>query len=105
MKRPKPNGPALLAEVLIALGARKVYERYIPCDDSFVHGLTDGQTIIVNPAHEVVDTILHETLHTIRPDWSEAYVRNRTTWLMRRMPDEQILQVYQEYQKRAKRPK
>jgi hypothetical protein len=101
----KPTGAALLAEVLIALGGRSVVERFIPGDHrgELVSGCWEGgKTIHVNPAVDVVDTVIHETLHSVRPQWSESYVRNRTSWLMKQLSDAQIQQVYQDYTKRKK---
>jgi hypothetical protein len=47
--------------------------------------------------------VIHECLHRIRPSWCESYVRRTTTWLLRRLSDEQIQQIYTEYTKRVKR--
>jgi hypothetical protein len=44
-------------------------------------------------------------LHRLEPQWSENYVRRTTTWLMRRMSDEQIQALYEEYGKRVKKRK
>jgi len=101
MKRPK--GPGLLVEVLAELGAGRIYERFISDDQMFVHGETVGRTITVNPAVAVADTCLHEAIHAVRPAWSENYVRRTTTFLLRRLSDEQIQAVYSEFQKRAKK--
>lgn len=103
MRRPK--GPGLLVEVLTELGAGHVYERFISDTKCFVHGETTGRRITINPAIAIVDTCLHEALHAVRPNWSENYVRNRTSWLMRRMSDEQIQALYETYQRKVKRRK
>src|SRR5688572_6939258 len=100
----RPNGPGLLVEVLTDFGSGNVFERFIKDRTMFVHGETLGRRITVNPAIAVVDTVIHETLHRIRPQWSENYVRRTTTWLLRRMSDEQIQAVYEQYQQRVKKP-
>lgn len=101
----RPKGPGLLVEVLAELGGGRLYERYIHDEKMFVHGETTGKTITVNPAIAIADTCIHEALHAVRPAWSENYVRRTTTYLLRRISDEQIQAIYREFQKRAKRRK
>jgi hypothetical protein len=100
----KKERPALLVRVLMELANGKVDERWISDKRSFVSGLCEGKRITVNPMVDVVDTLLHEALHRMQPEWSESYVRNRTTWLMRRCSDEQIQALYESYQK-IKKPR
>ena len=97
--------PALLVRVLTELGAGRITEGWLADKDCFVHGETDGRTIRINPAIGVVDTVIHECLHRLEPGWSETYVRRTTTWIMRRMSDEQIQQLYTEYTRLAKKRK
>jgi len=98
---PRVEKPALLVRVLTEIGSGDIYEDWIADDKELVHGIVQGRKITVNPAIEVVDTLIHEILHRLQPNWTEKYVNNRTTWLMRRMSDEQIQALYAEYQKRA----
>ena len=51
---------------------------------------------------EVVDTIIHELLHRLYPHGSERYIKNRTSYLMKRMTDEEVQLLYDEYQRRRK---
>jgi hypothetical protein len=101
----RPKGNALLVEVLADFGSGRIAEKFIRDGQWFVHGETCGRDITINPAIGVVDTLLHECLHRIRPNWCENYIRRTTTWLMRRMSDEQIQQIFEEYNKRVKRRK
>lgn len=104
MKRPQAHShPALLVEVLTDIGRGNVWEKFIHDDQIFVHGETVGRQVTVNPAIAIVDTLVHECLHRLRPNWSERYVRRTTTFLLRRMSDEQIQKTYEVYQQRAKR--
>ena len=95
--------PALLVDVLAEFGAGRITEAFITDRHCFIHGETDGKRITINPAIATVDTLIHEICHVIRPQWTENYVRRTTTWLLRRMSDEQIQALYEQYQKRAKR--
>ena len=70
-----------------------------------LEGLQQGKHIWVNPIYGVVDTVIHECLHRAFPSWTENYVRNRTSFLMRRMTIAEIETVYDEYMKRARRKK
>lgn len=93
--------PLLLLRVLAELGAGKIREAYIPSEpEHYVDGKTEGSAITINPVPEVVDTIIHEVLHRLYPRWSERYIKNRTTYLMKRMTDEEVQLIYDEYQKR-----
>lgn len=104
-KRRGRERPALLVRVLAYLGSGHISEAWIKDNDQFVHGETVGKHITVNPAIDVVDTVIHEILHVLEPEWHENYVRRTTTYLLRRMSDEQIQAVYAEYQQRAKKRK
>lgn len=68
-----------------------------------LHGYCEGRHIWVNPTWSVIDTVIHELLHRMYPGWSEEYVRNRTSYLVNRMTDEEAGAFYEEYVKRAKR--
>jgi hypothetical protein len=102
MKRERPG---LLVRVLTEIGTGAITEGFLSDKDLFVHGETVGRRITINPAIATVDTLIHETLHRLEPQWSENYVRRTTTWLMRRMSDEQIQALYEEYGKRVKKRK
>jgi hypothetical protein len=95
--------PLLLLRVLTELGAGRIREAFIPSEkEFFVDGETEGRAITINPVPELVDTIIHELLHRLYPEWSERYINNRTSYLMKRMTDEEVQLVYDEYQKRKR---
>lgn len=89
-----------LVEVLTEMGKTPIKEAYISDKNNFIEGELDGKVIVVNPVHSMVDTIIHEVLHKLHPMWSEKSVRNRTTWLIRRLSDDEQIQIYREYNKR-----
>lgn len=70
-----------------------------------MRGFAQGTTIVVNPAHDIVDTLIHEVLHRLRPDWPEATVRLWTTRLRKELSEEEVRAIWAEYRKRAKRVK
>lgn len=97
----------LLIAVLAELGAGRISEDFVRSELPHVqvHGLMDGGHIIVNPIHEIVDTLLHEATHRARPDLSEIAVRRRTAKFMRCLTDPEIQAIYDLYQKVAKKVK
>lgn len=95
----------LLLRVMAEIGKGRIAEAFLVDKGNFTEGFIDGDNITVNPAHNVVDTLIHECLHRAYPDWTEAYVRNRTTFLRNRMTDDEVQEVYRIYQSIANRRK
>jgi hypothetical protein len=104
VRRKRKDDP-LFAAVLLELQAGRVKEAYMPGTGPyrFVHGdcATDGE-ITVNPVHAILDTLIHELLHRLHPDWKETYVRRTTTYLRRRLTDDETQRLYAEYQRTKK---
>jgi hypothetical protein len=99
----RQSQPALMVRVLVEIGQGRIHEQFIKDKDCYIHGQTDGLSIKINPAIAVCDTLLHEAIHRLEPSWDENYVRNRTSYLLRRMSDEQIQQLYETYEVIRKR--
>lgn len=98
--------PPLMVRVWTELGAGRISEAYIKDGKHFTDGFANGTGhITVNPVHQTVDTLIHEILHRLHPEWSENYVRRTTTFIRRRMTDEETLAFYQEYEKRKRKRK
>ncbi len=97
---------ALIGRVWAELGAGRITEAFIRDGANFTDGFFNGNGhITINPAHQTVDTVIHECLHRAFPAWSENYVRRTTTYLRKRMSDDEIQAMYHEYRKRAKKRK
>jgi hypothetical protein len=94
---------ALMVSVWAELGAGRITEDYIEDRQQFVDGYIEGGHITINPIAATVESCIHEILHRLHGEWGEAYVSNRTTYLLRRMTDAEIQQFYDEYQKRVKK--
>jgi len=100
--------PPLMVSVWAELGAARFIEDYIIDKAELVDGYIEDASghIYINPVPAVVETLIHEILHRLHwEDWGESYVRNRTTFLMKRMTDSEIQQFYDEYQRRVRRRK
>ena len=108
-KRPRRSARdfALIGRVWAEVGSGHITEAYIV--DAATMG-TDGYYngsghITINPAHQVVDTVIHECLHRAFPSWTEKYVRRTTTQLRNKMNDHEIRAMYEEYQRRKRKRK
>lgn len=102
MKKTKTLG-ALLVRVLTAFNELKLREAYLEDGPQrWQHGMIDANRtqVTINPAPHVVDTLIHEILHAIEPDWSETTVRRMTTRLMRKLTHAEVKQIYEEYASR-----
>jgi hypothetical protein len=108
VSRRKNSRPPLLMRVWAELGRGHITEDVTLTSDvkgERLHGVKCGRHIWINPVWAIVDTAVHELLHRLHPEWSERYVRRTTAFLMNRMTDAEAQTFYDEYQKRAKKPK
>ena len=95
---------ALIVELMSALGAVELVEDYL-IDSArpgkgWLYGTQEEGVITINPAPHIVDTLLHELLHQVRPDWSETSVRRRTSQLMKQMSHEECQAIYAQWLER-----
>ena len=106
-KRPKrtPRDYALIGQVWAELGSGRITEAFIRDGRNMTDGVTWGRHIWVNPAHQTADTVIHECLHRMHPSWTEAYVRRTTTYIRRRMGDDEVIALVDEFNKRARKRK
>lgn len=96
----------ILVEVLSSIGDVQIEEEYLyharaPKRD-FCHGQYGDGVVTINPAPSVVQYLVHELLHHVRPEWSERSVVAKTTRLIRQMSHEDVIAVYEEYLSRRK---
>jgi hypothetical protein len=94
MKKKAPARDPLLLELVAAIGAGRIEIGTIHDDESFVHGVCEGDRVTINPSISVVDTALHEVLHRLRPGFSERAVRAKVTRLMRSLSMAEIDRLY-----------
>jgi hypothetical protein len=95
----------LMVRVWAELGAGRITEGFIADKTHFIHGIEQGGHITINPVHQTVDTLVHEILHRLYPQWSENYVRRTTTYLRRGMSDQETMAFFEEYGRRKRRRK
>jgi hypothetical protein len=103
---PRPTVKALVEAVSLELRKGLIYEApIVGSEDHHVEGLCSWETqeITVNPAPNVVDTLIHELLHRRFPRWSENRVRLETWRVMRQMSDADVQAWYRKYRRLAKR--
>jgi ethanolamine ammonia-lyase small subunit len=102
---PRPTVTALLDAVSQELRRGQIYEAPIIGSDTHVEGLCNWETqeVTVNPAPNVVDTLIHELLHRRFPKWSEERVRHETWRVMKQMTPADVAIWYRKYKRLAKR--
>lgn len=113
MPRRKPaRRDPLLVEVLAVLGVVPLVARPLEDEDHpdrmTVLGVCDPAgrgRVTINEAPHLIDTILHECLHRVRPEWTEHGVRRRTTQLLRQLNADEIQRIYEVYVGRVERRK
>jgi len=95
---------ALWLRVVAELGAAPVIEAYISAaeDDEYIDGLCEGGDVVINPAHQTVDTVIHELLHRIYPHRTERSIRRSVTILRRSLDDAEVIAFYAEYKRRRR---
>ncbi len=93
---------ALHCELTEEMSRGGIIEAVIEAPGEHVSGICEGQSIVINPVPEVVDTLLHELLHRRFPRWGEKRVRATTARLMYYMDSATMRQWYRRYN-RAKR--
>lgn len=96
---------ALMAELRVEFAKGKVYQAEIHSDGELVEGLyqPSNGAVYVDPAPNVVDTLLHELLHRRYPRWGEKRVSDTARRLVTAMSDEERRLWYRAYRRVAKR--
>src|SRR3990167_6698860 len=91
----------LLLQLMARLGDVEIKEGYIPRDGGRdIYGLwTNDGTIIINPIPHTVDSVLHELLHELKPDYNERAVRSVVGKLMKQLSEKEVQAIYLEYRR------
>ena len=100
------NNKKLWLRLRSELDTAKITEAYVSSEDVYVDGLchADG-SVVINPQHQTVDTVIHELLHRIYPERSERSIRRTTTILRKTLTDKEVQQFYEKYKRRRKKGK
>ena len=93
---------ALQVELAHEFKRGDIHEATIQSEGEHVSGLCEGQRIVVNPAPEVVDTLLHELLHRRYPRRGEKWVRRTTARLLYYMDTATVKQWYRRYNRKKR---
>ncbi len=109
-KKTPPRRDALLTEALLKIPTLDIRERYLYDSSAApkwkIRGCcTIGRNVVwVSPGPDIVEILLHETLHLLRPDWTEATVTRRTKRLWRSLSRKELKTIYDLYLSRRQRP-
>ena len=99
----KTDQTPLLIKVMSLLGETNISEQYIMKErgrDIYGTWTENTNSLIVNPVPHIVDTLIHELLHKLHPDYSEQTIRSLTGKLMKHMTDNELQAIYDMYMKR-----
>lgn len=99
----------LLAELDQEFKRGFIVEAHVLSNGEHVAGLCHHPTgmIVVDPAPDVIDTLLHELLHRRYPRWGEKRVAKTAERLVREMDPATVRRWYRRYKKvahKVKRP-
>lgn len=86
----------ILLEIAAAIGAGRIQIADIESGEGeFVSGLAfpDGR-VVINPKPDMVDTLIHEMCHRLRPSWTEKRVRAKTSELMGSLSHAEVDRLY-----------
>lgn len=99
-----PRDPLLLHVVAWIAGKGRITEGWLSAGKDlkgmWLYGLAEPHHIMVNPVPSTIDTVIHEVLHVLHPEWTERGVRRKTKGLMRQMSDGEIQTLWAIYQER-----
>ena len=92
----------LLLQVMARLGELSFAEQYLPMHKGYyTEGMWhEGGKIIVNPMPHVVDTVIHECLHEMFPQYSERAICSLTGKLMKRLSEDELQAIYAAYRRK-----
>lgn len=96
---------ALIGKVFAEVGSGRITTAFIRDGHNLTDGVYRDGHIYINEDHQTADTLIHECLHRAFPSWTEGYVRRTTTYLRRRMSDEEVMALVEEYRTRARKRK
>ena len=80
---------------------QQIAEAYINGDKAKerVYGISEGRKVVVNPAHSVLDTLIHELTHRVRKRWGEKRVLRETALIIETMDDKTIRKWHRQYER------
>lgn len=102
--KPKQHTP-LLIKLLSLLGETDITEEYVKREGGRdIYGfVAPNGSITINPVPHIVDTLLHELMHKLHPEYSEKAVRSVVGKLTKHMTSEDMEAVYEMYLRRLNR--
>jgi hypothetical protein len=99
-KAKKKNHTPLLLRVMSLLGDVECREQWIPpIGNNHTAGLT------VNLIPDAVDSIIHEAIHSLYPDYSERQVKRLTTQVVSQLTGEEMQTIYYEFMDKVDKDK
>lgn len=94
----------LRVEIREELNKGRIVETSLREDGYVLDGLCDhgNQTVYIDPAPSIVETLIHELIHRRWPSWSETRVRIESQRLLGDMTPDEVRKWYRDYLKLRK---
>ena len=92
-----------LADVWDELQRGRVYECSLSDKRWHLDGLKDGQDVFIDVRPSILETLLHELLHRLKPRWGERRVTLEARHLLSHMSESQMRSWWTAYRRIRKR--
>lgn len=96
------DGPTL-DDLRDELNRGRVYECSLRDERWVIDGLTDGDSIWIDPRPGILDTLVHELIHRRKPRWGETSVRRHTAKLIASMDEATMKRWWRAYRRTVKK--
>lgn len=99
MARRPVDVTVLRAELREEMSRGRIVETSLREDGFILDGLCDhgNQTVYIDPAPAVVETLIHELMHRRWPSWTEAQVLRDSQRVLGSMTPEDVRSWYRDY--------
>lgn len=104
MGKQKTGNRHLVLTLLARFREVSFRERYIPDrEGAQILGEYDDDKgeITINPVPHTVDTLIHELIHLVYPNYSERAVLSLTGKVMKQLSEADLLAIYKEYRRKV----
>ena len=88
-----------LSDLYDELERGKVYECSLRDPRWHLDGLREGDSIYIDPRPAILEAVLHELLHRLKPSWGERRVTSEARRLLARMKDGDMATWWRAYQR------
>jgi hypothetical protein len=92
-----------LEDLLDEMARGRIYECSLRDPQFRLDGLQSGEAIYIDPRPAILETLIHELTHRLKPRWSERRVTQESRRVLSKMSDEDIARWWTRYRKIVKK--